>query len=446
MSGSFLPKFFTLFMQRWMPITKELSWVIVGQSLSFTGGILGVKLLTNALPSSEYGELALGISVAGVMNAFGYGPLGQVVLRFYSVCREEGTLSVFFEALKKAHLKTAILILAAGALFTCFASVLWGRAWGTLVAVAILFGVVSGAQGVMLSLASAMRKRKDAAVAQSADVWLRMICAGVFVLVISSTGWWAIVGYLAGSLLVLSWQLSSSRYEISEGQTDHELVRALEKKFLAYGSPFLIYAGIAAVGQYADRWLLQGFWGAREVGIYAALFQVAAAPITFVMAIINQVIIPIVFSRAGNLSRPEGIELGRSLIQRTELLLIGFFAILTTMMYLGGRHIVRILTNEEYAESSNVAWVIMLGLAIFNLGQLSSVFGYSLNRTDIYIWPKTLQGAWLLIFGGVLGARDASKGMALAVLLSSCLYFLHIKLLHARLFSKSPSVMPRASL
>lgn len=445
MSSSCLSNLLPLFTERWVLVTKELLWVVIGQVLSFAGGILGVKFLTNVLPSSEYGELALGLSVAGMMNAFAYGPLGQVVLRFYSVCRQEGSLSVFFATLKNVQLKAAVVIVVAGGLISSLAAVSWGRDWGMLVVVAALFGVVSGVQGVMLSLANAMRRRKIAAIAQSADAWIRMICAGVCVLAVSSTGWWAIVGYLAGSLLVLLWQLRSSRSEISVGQQDQVLVHALEKKFLTYGSPFLIYAGVAAVGQYADRWLLQGFWGAREVGIYAAIFQVASAPIALVMAIINQLVIPIAFSRAGDLSSREGIERGRSLILRAEGVLVSVFAVLVVVMYLGGEHLVRILTNEEYAQYGHVAWVIMLGLAIFNLGQLSSVFGYSLNRTDIYIWPKALQGGLLLGLGSVLGARDASKGMALAVLLSSCLYFLHIKLLHARLFSKSPSVMPTAS-
>ncbi len=77
----------------------EASWVATGQALSFLGGLIGIKLLTNVMSPESYGELALGLSIAGMVNMFLFGPLGQVVLRFHSICNEKGILDSYSRVL-----------------------------------------------------------------------------------------------------------------------------------------------------------------------------------------------------------------------------------------------------------------------------------------------------------------------------------------------------------
>lgn len=77
-------------------VRHEMIWVVVGQILAFLGAFAGIKILTNVMRPEGYGQLALGMTIAGLLNMFIYGPIGQVVGRFFSVCREKNELSVFF--------------------------------------------------------------------------------------------------------------------------------------------------------------------------------------------------------------------------------------------------------------------------------------------------------------------------------------------------------------
>lgn len=426
--------------QRWSQGGAEALWVTIGQTLTFAGAVLAVKILTTLLSPSEYGALALGLSLAGAMNMFVYGPLGQVVLRFYSICQEERSLDSFFASLRRVHAQLSGILLVCGVLIDVLVWWMWGAQWGVLVMITILFGVVSGLQGALLSLANAMRQRSLAAVSQFADVWVRLILSLTLVAVIGATGLCAMIGYLIGSALVFGWQVYQLPAEVWRAAgTDFlgaEASDRLQGRFWEYGVPFVSFAGVAVVSQYADRWLLQAFWGQHEVGIYAALYQVASAPVAFVMSIVNQIIIPLVFQRVGSRSSIEGIGRGRALLTMTERFLVATFFCMTVGVFLWGEPLVRFLTSAEYASQSHICWIIMLGLSVFNLGQLSSILGYSLNRTDVYIWPKVFQGVTVLILGGLLARHQGVVGMAMALLGASSLYLISIKFIHMRCFNQ----------
>jgi len=56
-------------------VRHEMIWVVVGQILAFLGAFAGVKILTNVMQPEGYGLLALGMTIAGLLNMFIYGPI-----------------------------------------------------------------------------------------------------------------------------------------------------------------------------------------------------------------------------------------------------------------------------------------------------------------------------------------------------------------------------------
>ena len=72
-------------------IRAEIVWVAVGQVGYLIGTAAGIKVLTNIIGAEGYGKLAIGLTFAGLLNLFAYGPLAQAVLRFFSICRETST-------------------------------------------------------------------------------------------------------------------------------------------------------------------------------------------------------------------------------------------------------------------------------------------------------------------------------------------------------------------
>ncbi len=413
---------------------KELVWVALGQTLAFAGALVGVKILTNVLSPEAYGQLGLGMSVAGIINIMVFGPVSQVVLRFYSICRESNTLSIYFHTFQQLHLRLVPVLLVLCLPLALAVQLAFGSPWGVLVAVAIIFGTLSGLYGSLQSLVNAMRKRQWAAGFQAADSWFRVLMALALIISVGSVGWIALLGYIVGTILVLVAQLVWARATIAStlsGETAPELTeQAIRNDFMAYGMPFVYFAGIAVIGQYADRWLLQGFWGERQVGIYTAIFQLASAPVALFMAIVNQAVIPVVFAKAGGLTDEVGVQHSHRLVSLTIVMLIAFFAVITFASFFWGEVVVGWFTNADYAAHGNIFWIIVLALAFFNLAQLSSIRGYFQNQTNIYFWPKIGQGVVLLCVGVFLVQRYATYGMAATLLISYVAYFILVKLVH----------------
>lgn len=415
---------------------KETAWVALGQIIAFLGGLAGIKLLTNMMPPESYGELALGLSLVGVVNLFLFGPLGQVALRFYSTCRERGNIDGYTQVLIRLH-GQAILFLAVLSLpILLIVGTEFGLSWAWLFALALVFGIFSGVQGTLLSLLSALRDRKMGAFTQGLDTWLRLGFAAVLVVWVGSQGHWAILGYALGSLIIVAIQLWAVRHHGFLGERINNIDiqdRGLRAEFLAYGLPFLAFAGLASISQYADRWLLQSYWSAEEVGIYAAMFQIASAPIVFLMGIATQLIIPIVFSRSGNLDNHSRTQSSLSLLSRTVMVVGSLYIVVALVTYVWGGTLVAWLTNADYSRYASSLWLIVLSQALFNLAQLMVASGLSLNRPMAYFTPKLGQAVSLLLAGWILVQSGGIVGMAQALLISSAVYFIWVVVVNIRL-------------
>jgi O-antigen/teichoic acid export membrane protein len=416
---------------------KEIAWVALGQTIAFLGGLVGIKLLTNMMPPENYGELALGLTLAGVVNLFFFGPLGQVALRFYSACRERGNIIGFTRVLIRLHWQAILLLTAISLPFLFFVGVGFGSIWVWLFALALLFGIFSGIQGTLLSLLGALRDRKMGAVTQGLDTWLRLGFAIALMAWMGSQGYWAIFGYALGALIIVVIQLRAVRrhgFQRERLASNERQDGGLRDEFFSYGLPFVAFAGLASISQYADRWLLQSFWSTGEVGIYAVMFQIASAPIVFLMGVATQLIIPVVFSRSGNLENRNRTQSSQSLLSRSVIVVGMLYFIVTLVTYVWGETLIAWLTNADYSLYASSLWLIVLSQALFNLAQFMVASGLSLNRPKAYFIPKLGQTATLLLAGTFLVRNGGIEGMAQALLFSSTVYFIWVVTVNIRLW------------
>jgi hypothetical protein len=58
----------TILSERFCRLFKEGFWVILGQAIAVLGSLVGVRLLRGLLEPAAYGERALGITVATLIN------------------------------------------------------------------------------------------------------------------------------------------------------------------------------------------------------------------------------------------------------------------------------------------------------------------------------------------------------------------------------------------
>lgn len=419
-------------------LNHEIIWVAVGQVLTFTGSFVGIKLLTTYLGAAGYGQLSIGLTIAGVINIFLFGPLGQVIIRYYAVCRERDELPLYFQFSRQTHLYLLIGLLGLALVAAPVVAVYAGRAWGWLTATAIAFGLVTGVNASLISLQSAVRQRKVVALHQGADSWLRTLLALVLVYFVLNSGYTAMLGYLFGAILVTSSQLyyAYRKPEVRPLFT-HQVVPVVcqspFREFWSYAASFVIFAGFAAISSYADRWMLQVANSIQEVGIYTALYQIANAPVILLVGVINQYIVPILFEKAGAMTRREQGRESARLLLKTVLATALLLAVVMLVAAVGGEWIVRTLTTSEIAAHHTILWKLVLGIGLFNIGQLLVLNGLNHNRPDIYITPKALQAVVFVLFGIFLARRFGMEGMALALCLSAALYVVAVLVVNSRL-------------
>jgi O-antigen/teichoic acid export membrane protein len=420
-------------------LRHEMSWIVIGQFLGFVGGFIGIKVLTNIMGTKGYGQLALGLTIAGLFTMYVYGPIANVVARFFVVYRERGQLGVYFSVLKKCHV---LLLIALSLLAFAASGVAWivlGTEWALIILLSSLYGVASGINASYLSLQSAIRQRKIVALHQGADVWLRIGLSIILLLVFSSSGYFSLLGYLLGTLMVTISQgvFALRNREIRDNWRGYVFKAPEEKEsikeFSGYAASFVIFSGFAAISMYADRWVLQGVFGENSVGIYAAIYQIAASPVSIYFAIINQLIVPIVFERAGAMTTVAQSESSARLVDLAVLISGGVVVIITIVAYFFSKPLVRLLTAKAYADHHGVLWLIVLGLSVFNIAQLFTVKGLYCNRPGIYFWPKAVQAGTMLIFAFLMAGKYGITGVACALGISSVLYLMAVLFVNARI-------------
>ncbi len=421
------------FHARYAHLSKEVMWVIAGQSFALIGGVASVKLLTNLMSPVNYGELALGMAVAGMINMFLFGPLAAVVLRFHSVCLERGTLLEYFYVLKRVHLQ--LLVCLVGLTAPAGIAVFWqsGFTWAALVVTAIMFGIIMGFQASLQGLLAAVRDRKGTAVFQAADVWLRLLCALLLLRLFGVNGNTALIGYIIGGVLVISMQARlpqlKERLAINIYRPLNDVEKRLAKDFMWYGLPILSFAALAVISQYSDRWILQYFSGTKQVGIYAVLYQAASAPVLFISSISSQVVVPVLFGKMGDNDSASKILFGYRLVNLCGAMLAAMFLIFGVGLNYFGEMLVRLISNPIYAQNNALFLIIYASVALFNLGQFYASFGLGRNLSRIYFVPKAIQALSLIVIGIYATRLYGVMGIAYALLLSSVLHMLLI--LHA---------------
>src|SRR3989344_1784787 len=102
----------TLKSERFRRLSKEGFWIVLGQAAAVVGSLFGVRLLTELLDPAAYGELALGMTVATLVNQTVLGPLSNGVTRFYAPAVEQGDLGGYLNAVRRLVISaTGIIVL-----------------------------------------------------------------------------------------------------------------------------------------------------------------------------------------------------------------------------------------------------------------------------------------------------------------------------------------------
>lgn len=333
------------------------------------GSLVGVRLLTELLSPSSYGELALGMTIATLVNQTILGPLSGGITRFYAPAIERGDLAGYLNAAKKL-VSYAIGLIVLVAIVSAVGLTIAGETkWVAITGIALLFAALGGCNAVLSGIQSAARQRAIVALHQGGDPWLRSLISVGLLLWLGATSTVAMVGYAIAATIILGSQIFFVQNIIIGSSVNASGEKNWDREIWKFSWPIGIFGIFTWMQLTSDRWALQVFSTTHEVGNYAVLYQLGFYPISLITGMVMQFLVPILYQRAGDAgdsTRNNGVNKLSWYLTWTTLGLTGLIFGVALLFH---ALIFRILVAQEYnALSYLLPWMILAG-GIFASGQ-----------------------------------------------------------------------------
>ena len=403
---------------------KEVVWIVIGQAGTAVAGIFGIKLLTNVLGPGEFGKLSLANTIVALISAnFLFGPLGQGLMRFWAISKNQDNLKGFYAVSDQLKQHTIAISIVVGAVMTTSVAFIKGMEWAALLSVSTAVGIFGGWLSLRTSVFTAARKRSLVASLNICNAFLRPIVAACLVLLISVSAFWAMAGYLAAALLLL---LLAERFyqsfvsDIPAFPTilNSSMATDIRKDIISFSWPFAVWGSFGWVHMSCDKWSLQAFHGPETVGAFVVVSQLAVYPLIFGSDFLNTLIVPVAYERAGDLTQHQNMMSAYKLLLLITAAYILGVLILMWLYFMFHHDLVLLISNMQFAEFSFLLPWLTAVWGLFYLGQVLCNFGIVANKSQAYIVPKitaaVIAGISTFYLSEKYGVTGVVWGLALA--------------------------------
>lgn len=409
--------------RRFGRLAKEGGWVFAGQIASVLGALVLVRVLTEYLDPTQYGQLALGLTIAGLVNQVVMGGVTTGIGRFYSIAAEKSDLPGYLSASRQLMVYATVAVMAVALVLMMGLRWLGYSQWMGLAAAALVLSILSGYNASLSGIQNAARQRAIVAFHGGLDAWLKILLAVGVMLWLGSYSTAVVIGYVLSSLLVTSSQLFFLR-RVMPRPSDAPLVPAnWERRILVYSWPFSAWGVFTWAQQISDRWALQTFASTQEVGLYAVVFQLGYTPIGLLTGLGMAFLGPILYQRSGSAAdhqRNTSVHRIAWRITFLSLLMTVVAFVLTLALH---RWIFHLLVAAEYHTVSYLLpWMVLAG-GVFASGQMLALKLMAEMKSRAMTLAKivtAILGVGLNIFGA---SQFGLQGVVVALVGFSGIYF-----------------------
>ena len=421
---------------RFLRLAKESFWIAVGQGVAVLGALFGIRILSEMMTPSEYGLLALGLTLSTFSSQLLFGPLCAGSARFYTPAHETGELNSYLKGIHKLVLlgSGVILLLATGII--AITAWLGMKYWTALIVAALIFSIIAGYNSIASGIQNVARQRSIVALHAGMASWGRYLCAAGLMLALGVSSPMAMWGYAIATAIVLGSQyiffrpiLQAAGGEIRSSEDTSDIWQA---KIISYSWPFATWGVFYWFQAASDRWALAMFSSAAEVGLFAVVYQLGYYPIALFTEMLVSLVSPILFQRAGDGTSNQRLSHASGLTKRImgAVLLAAVAIFIITL--LTHDWIFHLFVAKEYVAASYLLPWITISAGIFSAGQVLSIDRMSALDTKGLIAPKVTTA----IIGGLLNILGAYmygiEGVVAASLLFSVIYFSWLLFDHRR--------------
>jgi O-antigen/teichoic acid export membrane protein len=415
----------------------EAAWVMFGQGLFALGSVFGIAALTKMLDPSEYGNMALTLTVWSCAQLLIFGPMSMGAMRWYSVAAEKDQLRDYLVGLGRL---TVLPMVAIGSL-GLVAGVLghWSR-WMSSIAVApaLFYALPSGLNSVADGLQSAARQRMRVALHQGVGQWLRVGVAIVFLVLWQRSVAAVIYGFALASCVVLVSQVVGLRKLVDIGSLGAVELRdatTWESSIRSYSMPFAFWGVFAWLQLACERWTLKLFSSSGDVGLYSVVFQLGYYPISVIAGSLVLLIAPILYAQAGDGSNAQQAAVARSTALRLAAWVLGICLVLTLLAWAVAGYIFGLLTPPKYHPAGSFFPAMMLSGGLIASAEVLALRSHLRLNPEVLLKPKIGTALIGIVLSTGCAYWFGLRGVVVARLLSSVCYAVWILLVTSNALS-----------
>jgi O-antigen/teichoic acid export membrane protein len=393
-------------------------------------GFISIPVLTHFFNPLEYGNYVLVQAIIGVVTIFA-GWIHFSIVRFNAIYEKEGNSGFFYAVILKLTFLSAIFITAIYLLLIYFLKDDFSVDFKYLLfaASAVLFFSI-----LFESFKQFLRAQNKPGIYSFLESISKVTAflIGILLIYFLKTG---IIGMLYGVtaayILIFPAIFLFSRYR----NTTYDFKNSrITKKFLVetskYGLPLMFSYFLTWVLSLSDRFIIEHYYTAKEVGIYSASYKIAEYSVSVIIMLIVFSGTPLLI----NTWEREGHEKSRDLnIKITRFFLLATIP-LSVFISIYSKNIVSILTAKDYTEGYRIIPVIIAGVFLLGLQERFYPAFYFFKKTNFIIYSLILAAFINILLNFIFVPRFGYLAAAMNTLFAYVISMIMIVILSLKLF------------
>ena len=390
-------------------------------------GFFSIPILTRLFSPQEYGNYSLTLTTIMILTTLmGWLPIS--IIRYYPAYEQTENINNFYGSIINLSVLSVAILAASSLLVLFFFKPFLASDLYRLNVIGIGVMIVASFYETFLLL---LRSKRMAGMYSLFASWKSIGSIGIGLLLIFYLD--RKVDFLLwGTILSMSicltflWKKAIGVISLFDFKIDFSLTRQLAQ----YSFPLVVGNLAAWVLSLSDRYLLQIFRGAYEVGIYSAVCTISERSIMFLVQIVYLAAGPI----AMEMWEKEGEEKSKEF--RTEL--VRYFLLISIPAVVGlcvlAKPIITFLTGQHYLEGYKILPFIAIGAFLFGLqGHYQIGFLYH-QKTGYITFLIIITAAFQLILNLLLIPRGGYMAAAFTTMISYAFLLLLMIIVSRRFF------------
>jgi len=364
---------------------KQSIVILLGRALTVAGSIIAIRVITEIVPPSEYGRLALALGIIALPSLAIYGSISKATARnlwdYYKLGQGGELVSA-----------SALFYLLIGIFLTCLYLVVRSIGYHATLAPAYdwwalsAFLLATALIALFLGVLNILQHQGWFVFFSILQSWLVPAMAIGLVIILGGTAENVIVGNIIGYALILAvliWRIRS--IHMLSPVPALSCLKKIWVELLSYSTPFFIALIFYWLQRVANRYVLDVYLPVDQVGLFVIAVNVANQLIIVIETIFTQIYVPRLYERISQrVEEPEWANIASQAMKEYFVIGVKMITPVFVLTFVGAADIMGLLVNKAY----KAGVVVVAGAAFAEM--LRVIGGISSQVFEVGKRPKHL--------------------------------------------------------